>query len=221
MFTSVERGVSTVLQTSSWFGLPIPLVSALLGGLLALLGSALFNWNQRRIERKRLRRVLAMEMEGLYVAVTSFYDNDSEKLGGALDGIDPPTRSIYHEYDGSESEIHSSKQAMLGDHDYLLHPQYNRLQNDLRFLSRYEIKVTMEFFEWVDSLRSVVKKYDYDERPDYSENLHSRNAIIAFHRIYPYLTGNVLSRWKYRQKRRWSSLRHKYQEWRNSESNKQ
>lgn len=32
---------------------------------MALLSSAVFNWNQRRIERKRLRRVLAIEMSQL------------------------------------------------------------------------------------------------------------------------------------------------------------
>ena len=198
----IERtAVFTALQTTQWFGLSIPLVSALIGGLLALLGSALFNWNQRRIEQKRLRRILAMEMGGLYIAVQAFYDNESEKFGGALDRVDSPTRSAYHEYDDTETNIYSSRQTMLLEHDNLRHPQYDNVQNDLRLLSRYEIKVVMEFYEWNDLLKTILDKYD--DPPASSENLYSRNAILAYQRIHPYLTGNVVYRWKHRQKRRW------------------
>lgn len=63
-----------LIMLLSWPDLPVPLISAFLGGILALLGSAVFNWNQRRIERKRLRRILAIEMS--QIALSLFVTRD-------------------------------------------------------------------------------------------------------------------------------------------------
>lgn len=123
----------TVLQTSQWFGLPIPLVSALLGGVLALLGSALFNWNQRRIERKRVRLALSVEMKMLKDTLDEFPDTEE----GPENRHSPTDERVI-------GDVYSGYEASL------VYPQYDENRGDLSSLSRYEVKRLIKFYDYID-----------------------------------------------------------------------
>lgn len=90
--------------------LPIELLAVLLGGLITLAGTAVFNWRKRRINQDRLYRALA---------------NEVELMGSSLEKLAVSTHfKIFPETEISEDEFEYIDEEYAQRLD---HPEYHPL----------------------------------------------------------------------------------------------
>ena len=113
------------LQVSS--NLLIPLISALVGGLLAILGNLILEWYRGWTKRRRLRRNLTVELREISSNLLAMYQMPE---------------AVFHEMD--EEEWQSD----------LLHPYYDAHRDNLLLLSATEIGAVDDFYADVDRIRN-------------------------------------------------------------------
>lgn len=156
------------LQISS--ELFIPLISAFVGGVLAILGNLLLEWYRGWAKRRRLRRNLAIEIQDIMI-VLSVLHNDDERLANELE------RGAW------QSEIH--------------HPYYNAHRENIMILSASEIRSVDSFYNHVDFIHNEL--YESDSPRVAVIRLSSAMAHTDYNNAYDSLTSPV-SRLKQRIK---------------------
>lgn len=121
------------MQLQVLLDLPLNLVSALIGGALAILGNLLLEWYRGWAKRRRLRRNLAIEIQDIMIALSVLH-NHNDKLANELE------RGAW------ESEIR--------------HPYYDAHQENLMILSSHEIRSVGSFYNRVGSIHNEIYESD-------------------------------------------------------------
>lgn len=166
----------------------VPLVSAIVGGVIAIAGNALLNWNQRRINRNRLRWLFLVEMN-----TVSSYIEDFTKNKTSLDKINENPELYRHN---------------------LRHPVYESNLDKIMLLSEYEMRGISLFYQDVERMQMAIIN---DEISD-SEILSSgRLAISMYNDTQSDFTMGSVRRWISHKRRRWKR-RQRGIDWEKSQS---
>lgn len=142
--------------------LPLNLVSALIGGALAILGNLLLEWYRGWTKRRRLRRNLAIEIRNIMIALSAIHNHD-ERLANEI------------EQGAWKSEIH--------------HPYYDAHRENIMILSAHEIRSVDSFYNRVDFIHEEL--YDSDSPREDVIKLSSAMARTDYDNAYNALTSPV------------------------------
>ena len=118
-----------MLQLQASSELLIPLVSAFVGGVLAILGNLVLEWYRAWATRRRLRRNLMIEITEIMVNLSALYNMPDELLDEVEDG----------EW---ESKV--------------LHPYYDAHRQNIMVLSALEIRKIEQFYTRVDFVHGKI-----------------------------------------------------------------
>ena len=111
--------------------IPQPTLNVLLGALIAISGTGLYNWNQRRIQRDNLRRALILEIVLASVSIQMIINNE-----GTLP--------------------HSN----INTETFLPSKVYEANLNDIKILNRNEIEAVFQFYTGLELMRDRVSPYE-------------------------------------------------------------
>lgn len=117
--------------------IPQETFNVLLGAIIAIAGTGVYNWNQRRIQRNNLRRALILEIVLAGVSIQLIINNE-----GTLphSDIDPES--------------------------FLPSKIYEANLSDIKLLNRNEIEAVFQFYTGLERMRNQVSPYEIAD-PEY------------------------------------------------------
>jgi hypothetical protein len=169
-----------MIQVPSLPSVPSSTVNILIGAGITLIGTWLFNWNRRRIERKRLRRVLTVEIFNLYSTVNEIKN-----------------KSVFPDENYSAMRYWTRP---LAEFD---HPYYDANQDSIQKLSRLEIVSLTEFYYHIDRLRDQLLEGHTEDTNDI-EILTLIQIEVHFKAAKENLRKGLFDRWQVRQRARYN-----------------
>lgn len=117
--------------------IPQPTLNVLLGAVIAIAGTGIYNWNQRRIQRNNLRRALILEIVLASISIQAIINNEGT----------PPHSNIDTE-------------------SFLPSKVYEANLSEITTLNRNEIEDVFQFYTGLELMRDRVSPYEVAD-PEY------------------------------------------------------
>ena len=128
--------------------IPQATLNVLVGAVIAIAGTGIYNWNQRRIQRNNLRRALILEIVLASVSIQMIINNE-----GTLPHADINTESFL------PSKVY---EANLGE---------------IKTLNRNEIEAVYQFYSMLELMRDRVSPYEVAD-PEYVFEMRDRSLRV-------------------------------------------